>query len=486
MYILSLDQGTTSSRAILFDKAGKVAYMAQREYKQHYPKKSWVEHDPLEILNSQLEVALEVLAKVNAGDVKTMGVTNQRETVVAWNRTTGKPLCNAIVWQDQRTAGFCQSLREKGQGEKVKAVTGLVIDPYFSATKMRWILDNVPEAQALVESGDLCLGTVDSWLIWNLTGEFLTDVSNASRTLLMNLKTGEYDDEMLELFSIPKVALPSIVATDHDFGNCEIGVHTLEIRAVLGDQQAALFGQQCWRKGEVKNTYGTGCFMLMNIGTVPAFSDSGLLTTVGWRRKQQTTYALEGSVFVAGAAIQWLRDEVELLDSAKGSEKAAELAKEEGVYVVPAFAGLGTPHWDDKACGAIFGLTRSTNKYDIIKATLDSLAFQTRDLVKAMAIDSQIEIKSMRVDGGASDNDYLMQFQSDLLQIQIQRPDMLESTAWGAALMAGLATGFWKEEDIEELGRVQSEFFPVMTSLERAKKLAGWEKAVDRCKLWYD
>ena len=486
MYILSLDQGTTSSRAILFDQAGKVAHMAQREYVQHYPKKSWVEHDPLEILNSQLEVALEVLAKVNAGDVKTMGVTNQRETVVAWNRKTGKPLCNAIVWQDQRTAGFCQSLREKGQGEKVKAVTGLVIDPYFSATKMRWILDNVPGAQALVESGDLCLGTVDSWLIWNLTGEFLTDVSNASRTLLMNLKTGEYDDEMLELFSIPKVALPSIVATDHDFGNCEIGVHTLEIRAVLGDQQAALFGQQCWRKGEVKNTYGTGCFMLMNIGTVPAFSDSGLLTTVGWRRKQQTTYALEGSVFVAGAAIQWLRDEVELLDSAKGSEKAAELAKEEGVYVVPAFAGLGTPHWDDKACGAIFGLTRSTNKYDIIKATLDSLAFQTRDLVKAMAIDSQIEIKSMRVDGGASDNDYLMQFQSDLLQIQIQRPDMLESTAWGAALMAGLATGFWQEEDIEELGRVKSEFFPAMTSLERAKKLAGWEKAVDRCKLWYD
>ena len=486
MHILSLDQGTTSSRAILFDKAGKVVHMAQREYNQHYPKKSWVEHDPLEILNSQLEVALEVLAKVNAGDVKTMGVTNQRETVVAWNRKTGKPLCNAIVWQDQRTAGFCQSLREEGHGERVKAVTGLVIDPYFSATKMRWILDNVPEAQALVESGDLCLGTVDSWLIWNLTGEFLTDVSNASRTLLMNLKTGEYDDEMLELFSIPKVALPSIMASDHDFGNCKIGVHTLEIRAVLGDQQAALFGQQCWRKGEAKNTYGTGCFMLMNIGTDTTLSDSGLLTTVGWRREQQTIYALEGSVFVAGAAIQWLRDEVEILESAKGSEKAAELAKEEGVYVVPAFSGLGTPHWDDKACGAIFGLTRSTNKYDIIKATLDSLAFQTRDLVKAMAIDSQIEIKSMRVDGGASDNDYLMQFQSDLLQIQIQRPEMLESTAWGAALMAGLATGFWQEEDIEELGRLQSEFSPAMTNAERAKKLAGWEKAVDRCKLWYD
>lgn len=486
MYILSLDQGTTSSRAILFDQEGQIAFMAQREYKQHYPQKSWVEHDPMEILNSQLEVTIEVLLNAKAGEVAAMGITNQRETVVAWNKEDGKPIYNAIVWQDQRTAEYCSKLRDQGHQEMIKSKTGLMIDPYFSATKMRWILQNVKGAQKLADDEKLALGTIDSWLLWNLTGEHLTDVSNASRTMLMDLSTEKYDSDLLDLFEIPESCLATIVSSDHEFGMCEIGAHDLSIEAVIGDQQAALFGQQCWAEGEVKNTYGTGCFMLMNTGETPAFSDSGLLTTVGWRRNDTTTFALEGSVFVAGAAIQWLRDEVELLDSAEDSESAVQKAKEEGVYVVPAFAGLGTPHWDDKACGAIFGLTRSTNKYDIIKATLDSLAYQNCDLLKAMAADSNLELKSVRVDGGASANNYLMQFQSDLLNIRIERPLMLESTAWGAALMAGLSVGFWEDDELASLRLLDEEFQPEMNKEMRQEKLAGWEKSVNRSKLWYD
>lgn len=485
MYILSLDQGTTSSRAILFDEKGQIAHLAQKEYAQHYPQKGWVEHDPMEILSSQLSVAEEVLSKVDPGTVKAMGITNQRETVVAWRKSTGSPIYNAIVWQDQRTAERCAEIRESGKQDQVREITGLMVDPYFSATKMQWVFKNVEGAVELAAHGDLCIGTVDSWLLWNLTGTFATDISNASRTMLMDLRTGDYSEELLQLFEIPPTSLAPIHASDHEFGEASLANHKIPIHAVIGDQQAALFGQMCWSVGEVKNTYGTGCFMLMNTGDAPPTSNSGLLSTVAWKRRSKTTYALEGSVFVAGAAIQWLRDELGFLTSAEESEEAVAKASEEGVFVVPAFAGLGTPYWDDTACGAIFGLTRSTNKHDIIKATLDSMAFQTHDVLRAMEKDAEVDLRSMRVDGGASANNYLMQFQSDILNIEIQRPQMLESTAWGAALMAGLSTGFWTEDGIKEKSRIDGHFTPKIGEKERSEKLLGWLKAVDRCKHWY-
>lgn len=490
-YVLALDQGTTSSRAILFDANGKVCGVAQKEFRQIFPQPGWVEHDPIEIWNSQLEVAQRVLKdhKVPATDVAAIGITNQRETTVVWNRTNGNPIYNAIVWQDRRTAPLCDALKKRGIDKDIRKRTGLVTDAYFSGTKVNWILDNVKGARALAEKGQLAFGTIDTWLLWNLTGGTVhaTDHSNASRTLLFNIHKLEWDKKLLKELAVPASLLPEVRNSSGTFGQTapQLFGASIAIAGIAGDQQAALFGQACFDKGMAKNTYGTGCFMLMNTGEKAVSSKAGLLTTIAWGIDGKVEYALEGSVFIAGAAIQWLRDGLKLIDESPDSEYYAMKVKDTGgVYVVPAFTGLGAPYWDMYARGAMFGLSRGTTKEHIIRATLDSLAYQTRDVLEAMQTDSGIDLKSLRVDGGASANDLLMQFQSDLLNCEVQRPTVIETTALGAAYLAGLAVGFYKKEDISTNRAVDRTFMPTMPAKQRKELYKGWKKAVARTLNW--
>ncbi len=488
-YIISLDQGTTSSRSIIFDSNSNIISIHQKEFKQIFPKSGWVEHDPLEILNSQKRTLNSVLKdfSFDKKSIKTIGITNQRETIVAWNKNNGLPYYNAIVWQDTRTSDFCKNLIDKNLSKTILDKTGLVLDSYFSASKMNWILENCPKAKEDVEKGELLFGTIDSWLIWNLTDRksFVTDVSNASRTLLFNIDTLEWDDELLEIFGINKNCLPEVKASSDYFGEVNIENHIIPINGVAGDQQAALFGQCCFEKGMAKNTYGTGCFMLMNTGNERIESHNGLLSTIAWKIGNQVTYALEGSVFVAGSAIQWLRDGLQIIENATASEKLAKEANPNNeVYVVPAFVGLGAPYWDMNARGGILGLTRDTGIAEITKATLDSLAYQTKDVLNAMMKDSKIDLKILRVDGGASANNYLMQFQSDMLQIQIDRPICKESTALGVAFLAGIGAGIWKKEELHNIRKVEKVFEPNLDEKTSEIKYQKWEKAVEVIRSW--
>lgn len=491
--ILALDQGTTSSRAIVFDQHGNILATEQQEFKQIYPKSGWVEHNANEIWQTQLEVAQNVLKKNNlaAKDIKGIGITNQRETTVVWNKHTGKPIYNAIVWQDRRTASLCDQLKEDGLTDYVYKNTGLVLDAYFSGTKLNWILENVEGARAAAEQGDLLFGTIDTWILWNLTEGTVhaTDYSNASRTMLYNINSLEWDETMLETLNIPTQLLPSVRPSSEIYGSTAKALFGVEIPigGMAGDQQAALFGQGCHQPGMAKNTYGTGCFMLMNTGEKMIHSKAGLLTTIAWGIDGKVEYALEGSVFIAGAAIQWLRDEMKILDSAPDSEYfTSKVSDNGGVYVVPAFAGLGAPYWDMYARGAIFGLTRGANKYHIIRATLESLAYQTRDVLEAMEKDSGIELKTLRVDGGACANNFLMQFQADILDTPVERPEIIETTALGAAYLAGLAVGFWKKEEIQDRWQLNQAFQVEMESEQRQHLYSKWKKAVERTKGWSD
>jgi len=489
-YVLALDQGTTSSRAILFDREGKERAKASQEFKQHYPQPGWVEHDPEEIWQSQRAVAERVLAEAEArpADIAGLGITNQRETVVLWERATLKPLYPAIVWQCRRTAAMCDRIRQEGFDRVIRERTGLVTDAYFSGTKLAWLLENVPGARRRAECGELACGTIDTWLIALLTrGQVhTTDYSNASRTMLFNLRALVWDDEILGYFRIPRSLLPEAKSSSEVLGETEVFGGRLPIAGVAGDQQASLFGHQCFRRGSVKNTYGTGCFLLMNTGPEIPRSDSGLLSTVAWSRKGQTIYALEGSVFIAGAAIQWLRDEIGLLHSAEESEVMARAVEDTGgVYFVPAFVGLGTPHWDAYARGTIVGITRGTNRRHLVRAALESITYQTREVVEAMARDSGVRPEVLRVDGGAAKNDFLCQFQADILGIPVERPATTESTALGAAYLAGLAVGFWKDE--QELAaqlKVERRFEPSLPVSRRDELYAGWQRAVERAKGW--
>jgi glycerol kinase len=494
--VLALDQGTTSSRAILFDRQGRVVHIAQKELTQHYPKPGWVEHNPMEIWGAQSGVAREVLeaARVRPQEVAAIGITNQRETTVVWDRHTGEPVHPAIVWQDRRTADLCERLKKAGWEPVIREKTGLIIDAYFSATKLKWILDHVDGARARAERGDLLFGTVDTWLVWNLTRGRVhaTDYTNASRTMLFNIHTLEWDEDILRELGIPKAMLPEVRPSVGAFGETDqetFGGALIPIRGVAGDQHAALFGQGCFESGMAKNTYGTGCFMLMNTGDKPVTSASGLLTTIAWGLTDKVSYALEGSIFIAGAAVQWLRDGLRLLETAADSEYyAGKVPDNGGVYVVPAFAGLGAPYWDMYARGAIFGLTRGTSKNHIIRATLESLAYQTRDVLAAMEQDAGLRLKSLRVDGGAAANNLLMQFQADILGTDVVRPAMTETTALGAAFMAGLGTGFWSMADLVRLDRERDTvtFRPAMDEDARRRLLAGWRKAVERTMGWAD
>lgn len=487
-YVMALDAGTTSNRCILFDKQGNIKSVAQQEFKQIFPKPGWVEHDPQEIWTTQYKVAEEALKNIGAtaADIAAIGITNQRETTIVWDRVTGEPVYNAIVWQCRRTAEYCDTLKEKGLTEKYREKTGLVIDAYFSGTKIKWILDNVPNARKRAEMGDLLFGTVETWLIWNLTKGrvHVTDYSNASRTMLFNINTLDWDEEILKELDIPKCMLPKPVSNSQVFGEADplyFGA-PIPIAGAGGDQQCALFGQACFKPGEAKNTYGTGCFMLMNVGEKPIFSENGLVTTIAWGINEKVYYALEGSVFVAGAAIQWLRDELKLIDHAAYSEKAAlEVEDTNGCYVVPAFTGLGAPYWDQYARGAIVGLTRGVNKNHIIRATLDSLCYQSADVLRVMKQDSGLEPFSFKVDGGASANNYLMQTQADLINYTVMRPACVESTAMGAAYMAGLAVGYWESlDDIKANWQIGKVFTPEISEQKRKEMLLGWEKAVNQ------
>jgi len=490
-YVLALDQGTTSSRAILFNQEGKIVGVAQKEFTQFFPQPGWVEHNPTEIWDTQLGVARQVLAdnKVDVAEISAIGITNQRETTVIWDKNTGEPVYNAIVWQDRRTAAICDQIKADGQEDYVRQNTGLVVDAYFSGTKVKWILENVPNVRERAEKGELCFGTIDTWLIWKLTkGQVhATDYSNASRTLLYNIKNLEWDNHLLSHLNIPASLLPDVRNSSGDFGETSADLFgtSIPICGVAGDQQAALFGQACFNPGMAKNTYGTGCFMLMNTGEKMIPSTNGLLTTIAWGLDGKVEYALEGSVFIAGAAIQWLRDGLKIIDEAPDSEYFAKKVEDTGgVYVVPAFAGLGAPYWDMYAKGGIFGLTRGTTKAHLIRATLQSLAYQTRDVLNAMEQDSKIELNKLRVDGGAVANNYLMQFQSDIIGTSVERPQIIETTALGAAYLAGMATGFYKKEQIAENWQVDQEFSPLMESEEKEKRYKKWLKAVDRCKGW--
>jgi glycerol kinase len=490
-YVLALDQGTTSSRAILFDKNGNAVASAQKEFKQYFPKPGWVEHDPMEIWNSQLEVARQVLNenKVSAKDVAAIGITNQRETTVVWNRATGKPIHNAIVWQDRRTASICDKLKKKGLEKDFAKRTGLVVDAYFSGTKVQWILDNVKGARQQAEKGELAFGTVDSWLVWNLTAgkSHITDYSNASRTLLFNIVDLKWDKTLLKALDVPASVLPEVKNSSELYAETEATLFggAIPIAGMAGDQQSALFGQACFAPGMAKNTYGTGCFMLMNTGEKFVQSKKGLLTTIAWGIDGKVEYALEGSIFIAGAAIQWLRDGLKLIDESPDSEYfAMKVPDTAGVVVVPAFAGLGAPYWDMYARGAIFGLTRGTTKEHIIRATLDSLAYQTKDVLDAMQADSKIELKALRVDGGACANDLLMQFQADILGVDVQRPKVIETTALGAAYLAGIAVGFYKKSDISKNWLVDKTFNPNMPNGKRSKLYKKWQKAIERTMKW--
>ncbi len=491
-HILAFDQGTTSSRAIVFDHSGSVVSVAQKEFRQIFPQPGWVEHDAQEILSTQMGVAMEVLTKagLGAGDVAAIGITNQRETTVVWDRTTGEPVYHAIVWQDRRTAGYCDELRSKGKDIMIREKTGLILDAYFSATKIKWVLDNVPDAMDKARKGQLAFGTVDSWLVWNLTAgqSHVTDVSNASRTMLFNIHSGEWDNELLELFAIPREVLPEVRSSSEIYGHTKqlLASSPVPIAGIAGDQQSALFGQMCTRPGMVKNTYGTGCFMLMHTGSNPVSSTHNLLTTVAWRINGKTEYALEGSVFIAGAVVQWLRDGLGIIRQASDVEKLArDVPSSEGVFVVPAFAGLGAPHWNQHARGTIVGLTRGSTKSHIARAALNSIAYQTYDVLKAMEADSGISIKELRVDGGATANDLLMQFQSDILNVKVVRPKIIETTALGAAYLAGLAVGFWKGiDDIRQQWQPDKVFIPDMPEEDRQLMLSGWNRAVRAAKAW--
>ncbi|MBH5319557.1 glycerol kinase GlpK [Paenibacillus sp. GSMTC-2017] len=491
-YVLSLDQGTTSSRAILYDRDGNVVGSAQKEITQFYPKAGWVEHDAMEIWGTQSGVAREVLetASISPQEIVAIGITNQRETTIVWDKHTGKPVHNAIVWQDRRTAEICDDLKARGLETYIREISGLVVDAYFSGTKVKWILDNVEGARERAERGDLLFGTVDTWLIWKMTrGQVhATDYSNASRTMLYNIMDLRWDEKMLQELGIPASMLPEVkpsvghygVTDPQTFGGAEI-----PIAGVAGDQQAALFGQTCFESGMAKNTYGTGCFMLMNTGEKAVASKSGLLTTIAWGMDGKVEYALEGSIFIAGAAIQWLRDGLKLIDSASDSEYYASKVKDtDGVYVVPAFAGLGAPYWDMYARGAMFGMTRGTKKEHIVRATLNSLAYQTKDVLGAMESDSGLTLQALRVDGGATANNLLMQFQADILDVPVQRPAAAESTALGAAYMAGIALGFWKKEDLAKKAASATTFKPKMDEESRNKLYKGWKKAVKRTLEW--
>jgi len=489
-YILALDQGTTSSRAILFDRAGKVRASAQQEFKQYYPQPGWVEHDAEEIWQSQRAVAEKVMvrAKARAENVAAIGITNQRETVVIWDRTTGKPIHHAIVWQCRRTAALCDRIKTEGYDETLREKTGLVTDAYFSGTKIVWLLENVPGARERAERGELACGTIDTWLIWKLTDGRIhaTDVSNASRTLLFNLQCLAWDAEILKYFRIPPSLLPEVKSSSEVMGWTPLLGGRIPIASAIGDQQASLFGHQCFERGTVKNTYGTGCFLLMNTGSTIPHSDSGLVATVGWRRNGVAMYALEGSIFIAGAAIQWLRDELQIVRDAAETEAMALAVKDTGgVYFVPAFVGLGAPHWDAYARGTIVGITRGTNRNHIARAALESIAYQTRAVVDAMARDSGIRPAVLRVDGGAARNDFLCQFQADILGIPVERPSTTESTALGAAYLAGLATGFWKDEkELAAQLKISKRFEPRMPAAPRDELYAGFERAVARAKGW--
>ena len=491
-YIMALDAGTTSNRCILFDQEGRVRAAAQKEFPQIFPKPGWVEHDAREIWATQLGVAVEAMGKIGAtaADIAAIGITNQRETTVVWDRATGEPMYNAIVWQCRRTSAYCDELKARGYAEAIRRKTGLVVDAYFSGPKIRWILDNVPGARRRAEAGELLFGTVETWLIWLLTGGrvHVTDYSNASRTMLFNINTLDWDEELLDLMDIPRSMLPTPVPSSQVYGETDPGFfgRSIPIAGAAGDQQAALFGQACFTPGQAKNTYGTGCFLLMNTGDKPVFSSSGLVTTVAWSLGNRVSYALEGSIFVAGAAIQWLRDEMRLIDSAADSEyHAGKVADTAGCYVVPAFTGLGAPYWDQYARGAIVGLTRGVNKNHIIRATLESIAYQVSDVLEAMRADSGIALTSLKVDGGASSNNVLMQLQADILQVTVHRPVCVETTALGAAYLAGLAVDYWSsQEEIARNWAVDRTFLPAITTQERDKKLQGWKRAVTRAFDW--
>ena len=488
-YILALDQGTTSSRAILFGHDGALIGTAQKEFTQYYPEPAWVEHDATEIWTAQVGVVRQLLAKtgIPATDIAAIGITNQRETTLIWDRVTGEPIHHAIVWQDRRTAGYCDELKERGLEDHVRRTTGLVIDAYFSGTKINWLLENIPGARQRAEAGELCFGTMDSWLVYQLTGGkvHVTDVTNAGRTMLFDIRKRDWDERLLQELDIPRALLPEVKSSSEVYGETTLFGAAIPIAGMAGDQHAALFGQACFEPGQAKNTYGTGCFMLLNTGTEAVASTHGLLTTIAWEVGGVTEYALEGSVFIAGAAIQWLRDGLKLIDEAPDSEYYARKVKDTGgVFVVPAFAGLGAPYWDMYARGAIFGLTRGTSKAHIVRATLQSLAYQVKDVLEAMQKDAGTELKTLRVDGGASANNFLMQFQADILGTNVERPKIVETTALGAAMLAGLAVGFWKKEDLEATWQLDEAFVPGMSEGERAQRYSGWQKAVKRTMDW--
>lgn len=485
-YIMALDAGTTSSRCILFDENGVMKSVAQKEFNQYFPQPGWVEHDADEIWSTQLGVAVEAMTKIgaSAADIAAIGITNQRETTIVWDKHTGEPVCPAIVWQCRRTSDYCDQLKEKGLTDLFREKTGLVIDAYFSGTKIKWILEHVPGARERAENGELLFGTVETWLIWKLTKGrvHVTDYSNASRTLLFNINTLCWDKEILQELNIPESMLPKVRPSSEIYGETDPSFFggAIPIGGAAGDQQAALFGQTCFEPGEAKNTYGTGCFLLMNTGEKPVFSKNGLVTTIAWGLDGKVTYALEGSIFVAGAAIQWLRDEMRLIDSAPDSEYMAGKVKDTaGCYVVPAFTGLGAPYWDQYARGAIVGITRGVNKYHIIRATLESLAYQTNDVLRAMEADSGVSLTALKVDGGASANNLLMQMQSDIISGPVKRPCCVETTAMGAAYLAGIAVGYWKnKEEVLKNWAVDRVFLPEISQEDREKKVKGWHKAV--------
>ena len=485
-FVMALDAGTTSNRCILFDRRGNIRSVAQKEFTQYFPKPGWVEHDADEIWSTQLGVAVEAMTKIGAeaADIATIGITNQRETVIVWDKKTGEPICHAIVWQCRRTAGFCDKLMADGLEDMIRQKTGLKIDAYFSATKIKWILDHVEGARERAKKGELLFGTVETWLIWKLTkGKVhVTDYSNASRTMLFNINTLQWDEDILKLLDIPASMLPEVKPSSCIYGESDPSYFggSIPISGAAGDQQSALFGQTCFQPGEAKNTYGTGCFLLMNTGEKPVFSDNGLLTTIAWGLDGKVSYALEGSIFVAGAAIQWLRDEMRLIDSSEDSEYMANKVPDtNGCYVVPAFTGLGAPHWDPYARGTIVGITRGVNKYHIIRATLESLAYQVNDVLRAMEADAGLTLSSLKVDGGASANDFLMQSQADISNAPVNRPKCVETTAMGAAYLAGLAVGYWKnKEEVLQNWDIDRIFMPGIPEEEREKKIRGWNRAV--------
>ena len=491
-YILTLDQGTTSSRAILFNESGKIVSLAQKEFKQIYPQPGWVEHDPMEIWSSQASVITEAILKekIKPEEIAAIGITNQRETTVVWDKETGKPIYNAIVWQDRRTSAQCDLLKEKNLDTIIREKTGLVLDAYFSATKIQWILDHVEGAREKAQQGKLAFGTIDSWLIWNLTeGQLhITDVSNASRTMLYNINTLSWDEELLDIFQIPESMLPQVKSSSEVYGESSgqlLGTK-VPIAGIAGDQQAALFGHMCNKPGMVKNTYGTGCFMLMNIGDKPILSKNNLITTIAWKIGDKVEYAFEGSIFIAGAVVQWLRDELKIISSAAEIEElASEVADSGGVYIVPAFAGMGAPHWNQYARGSIFGITRGTNRSHFARAALESIAFQTMEVLKAMESDSGITIAELRVDGGATQNNLLLQFQSDILKTSVVRPEVTEITAIGAAYLAGLAVGFWENiEQLQQQWKINRSYQP--SADDKQAQIKSWYRAVEATKFWAD